>query len=160
MNLLNKNLTRILFALAITAAAASPSLADTAKKAEKKNPETLVSVPASEMKWRELAGTGGIRVADMRGSVTDGGAYEGFVEFPAGKHNPHHFHTQALPTVVLSGVFYAVFDDGKKVQYPAGSYYYIPAKVPHLSGCEPGPNCVLFQYQRDKFDLVPTTPAK
>ncbi|WP_307704238.1 cupin domain-containing protein [Variovorax paradoxus] len=89
----------------------------------------------------------------MRGSTA-------FVEFPAGKNNPPHFHTQSLPTVVLSGVFYAVFEDGKKVLYPAGSYYYIPGKLPHLSGCEPGANCVLFQYQNDHFDLVPTAKGE
>ncbi|MDQ0570959.1 hypothetical protein QFZ42_002793 [Variovorax paradoxus] len=65
-----------------------------------------------------------------------------------------------MPTVVLSGVFYAVFEDGKKVLYPAGSYYYIPGKLPHLSGCEPGANCVLFQYQNDHFDLVPTAKGE
>ena len=121
--------------------------------------EALVSVPAKDMKWREIPGTGGIRAADMRGSITGNGPYEAFVEFPAGKNNPPHFHTQSLPTVVLSGVFYAVFEDGKKVLYPAGSYYYIPGKLPHLSGCEPGANCVLFQYQNDHFDLVPTAKA-
>ncbi|MCY1516406.1 hypothetical protein D9M68_510340 [compost metagenome] len=57
---------------------------------------------------------------------------------------------------MLSGVFYAIFDDGKKVLYPAGSYYLLPARLPHRSGCELGAYCLLFQYQSDRFDLVPT----
>ncbi|RST51118.1 cupin domain-containing protein [Variovorax sp. DXTD-1] len=150
-----------LVAIAATAApawATSPvaPVAPATPSASTAAPETLVSMPAKDIKWREIAGTGGIRAADMRGSITGNGPYEAFVEFPAGKNNPPHVHTQSLPTVVLSGVFYAIFEDGKKVLYPAGSYYYIPGKLAHRSGCEPGANCVLFQYQADHFDLVPT----
>ncbi|MET3442901.1 quercetin dioxygenase-like cupin family protein [Variovorax paradoxus] len=158
-----KNLTGASVFLAIAVAAASASAASPTKKNSHKPAtaaEALVSLPAKDITWREIPGTGGIRAADVRGSITGQGPYEAFVEFPAGKNNPHHFHTQGLPTVVLSGVFYAVFEDGKKVLYPAGSYYYIPGKLPHLSGCEPGANCVLFQYQRDHFDLVPTAKAE
>lgn len=156
-----KNLACASVFLAIAVAAASAS-ADSPPKTAGHKPaaaEALVSMPAKDIKWREIPGTGGIRAADMRGSITGNGPYEAFVEFPAGKNNPHHFHTQGMPTVVLSGVFYAIFEDGKKVQYPAGSYYYIPGKLPHLSGCEPGANCVLFQHQVDHFDLVPTAKA-
>lgn len=141
------------FAVAAGVAAAAGSKVDTGAN------EPLVSLPATNLKWRELPGSGGIRVADVRGSLSGSGPYEAFVEFPAGMNNPHHFHTQALPTVVLSGVFYAIFEDGRKILYPAGSYYYIPGKLPHFSGCEAGANCVLFQYQEDHFDLVPT-PSK
>ena len=147
-----------LVAIAATAAPAwaTPPVAPAIPAASAAAPEMLVSMPAKDIKWREIAGTGGIRAADMRGSITGNGPYEAFVEFPAGKNNPPHVHTQSLPTVVLSGVFYAIFEDGKKVLYPAGSYYYIPGKLAHRSGCEPGANCVLFQYQADHFDLVPT----
>jgi quercetin dioxygenase-like cupin family protein len=151
--------TRLLstLSLVLAACALTPAFAASHDKGPGKAAahEKLVSLPASDLKWREIPGTGGIRAADVRGSITGKGPYEAFVEFPAGKNNPHHFHTQNLPTVVLSGVFYAIFDDGKKIRYPAGSYYYIPGKLPHLSGCEPGASCVLFQYQNDHFDLVP-----
>ena len=152
--LLDKLSFLVIAAATVPAWAASPT--SPAVGGNKAAAEALVSVPARDIKWRAIAGTGGIRAADVRGSITGNGPYEAFVEFPAGKNNPPHFHTQSLPTVVLSGVFYAIFEDGKKVLYPAGSYYYIPGKLPHLSGCEPGANCVLFQYQNDHFDLVPT----
>lgn len=144
--------------IAASASAATPAHKTAAAKGAK--PEALVSLPSKDLQWHDVPGTGGIRAANVRGDITGKGPYEAFVEFPAGKANPHHFHTQALPTVVLSGVFYAIFEDGKKVQYPAGSYYYIPGKLPHFSGCEPGANCVLFQYQNDHFDLVPVPTAK
>ena len=161
---MNNNFHRLIGALSLAAIAGvaasawatTPAKKDAGKAAAS---EALVSLPAKDLKWREVPGTGGVRAANVRGDIIGKGPYEAFVEFPAGANNPHHFHTQALPTVVLSGVFYAIFEDGKKVQYPAGSYYYIPGKLPHFSGCEPGANCVLFQYQNDHFDLVPTPVA-
>lgn len=134
-------------------AAASATLASAPAKTEAKA-QPLVSFPAAELQWRELPGTGGIKVADVRGSITGKGPYDAFVIFPAGKDNPYHLHTQNLPTVVLKGTFYAVID-GKRIQYPAGSFYNLPARMPHYSGCEKGDDCLLFQYQADHFDLVP-----
>ncbi|MCD2109420.1 cupin domain-containing protein [Rhodococcus erythropolis] len=113
-----------------------------------------ISFPASTLTWRELPDTGGIKVADVVGDITGSGPYESFVKFPAGKDNPMHTHSQDLPTVVLGGVFYATID-GKRVEYPAGSFYQLPKDLPHLSGCMAGADCLLFQYQTDHFDVVP-----
>ncbi|MFD7263675.1 cupin domain-containing protein [Streptomyces sp. NPDC059874] len=119
------------------------------------SPSEFLSFPASGRTWTELPNSGGVKYANVRGDLAGSGAYEAFVSFPAGKDNPEHFHKRDLPTVVLKGTFYAEID-GKRVQYPAGSYYNLPADKPHLSGCEKGDDCLLFQYQRDHFDLVPT----
>lgn len=123
-------------------------------KTTKAVPQPLVSFPTTDLKWRELPGTGGIKVADLRGSITGKGPYDAFVIFPAGKDNPYHLHTRNLPTVVLKGTFYAVID-GKRIEYPAGSFYNLPADMPHYSGCTKAEDCLLFQYQDDHFDLVP-----
>ncbi|WP_209448921.1 cupin domain-containing protein [Rhodococcus qingshengii] len=113
-----------------------------------------ISLPASTLNWRVLPDTGGVEVADVVGDITGRGSYESFVKFPAGKDNPMHTHSQDLPTVVLSGVFYATID-GHRVEYPAGSFYQLPKDLPHLSGCMVGTDCLLFQYQADHFDVVP-----
>ena len=68
--------------------------------------------------------------------------------------NALHQHSQTLPTVVLSGTFYAVID-GKRTEYPAGAYYKLPADLVHESGCTAAADCLLFQYQADAFDLKP-----
>lgn len=136
-------------ALATAAQAQSPMKAKSKARAQ-----PLVSFPTADLQWRELPGTGGIKVADVRGSITGKGPYDAFVIFPAGKDNPYHKHSQNLPTVVLKGTFYAVID-GKRILYPAGSFYNLPARLPHYSGCEKGEDCLLFQYQADHFDLVP-----
>lgn len=119
----------------------------------------LISLPAANLKWTEIPETGGIKFANVRGNLAGKGPYEAFVIFPAGKDNPFHTHSQNLPTVVLKGTFYAVID-GKRTEYPAGSFYDLPAKLPHYSGCNKGEDCLLFQYQADHFDLVPMDQKK
>ncbi|MFF2085983.1 cupin domain-containing protein [Nocardia sp. NPDC058176] len=147
--------TLAVFAVAVSATACSDATT-AASPATPAPTGPAISFPADDLDWRELPDTGGVRYANVRGDLAGSGPYEAFVEFPAGKDNPPHTHTSDLPTVVLSGTFYAVFD-GKRVEYPAGSFYTLTADVPHLSGCAPGPTCQLFQYQSDHFDLIPTT---
>lgn len=124
-----------------------------------KHKKELVSLPAAKLHWIELPGSGGVKYANVRGDLAGKGPYEAFVIFPAGKNNPYHLHTQNLPTVVLKGTFYAVID-GKRTEYPAGSFYNLPAKLRHFSGCTPAEDCLLFQYQADGFDLLPADEKK
>ncbi|WP_375101629.1 MULTISPECIES: cupin domain-containing protein [unclassified Pseudomonas] len=119
--------------------------------------DALISIPdVSESKWQEVEGTqGAVSYANVEGDLFGKGPYSAFVKFAKGTDNGLHSHSQALPTVVLRGTFYAVID-GKRVEYPAGSYYQLPANLVHESGCTAAADCLLFQYQADAFDLVPT----
>lgn len=146
-----------LTALLLSTQVFAKTAADGDKHATQAN--KLISLPAADLKWVEIPGTGGIKYANVRGNLTGKGPYEAFVIFPAGKDNPFHTHSQNLPTVVLKGTFYAVID-GKRVEYPAGSFYDLPAKLPHYSGCTKNEDCLLFQYQADHFDLVPVNQKK
>ncbi|MFD9030868.1 cupin domain-containing protein [Streptomyces sp. NPDC059567] len=137
-----------------TAAAAPPAVTASASPTATKGSSEFLSFPSPSRTWKELPGSGGVKYANVRGDLAGNGSYEAFVSFPAGKDNPMHVHSQDLPTVVLKGTFYAEID-GKRVEYPTGSYYRLPADNPHLSGCEKGEDCLLFQYQDDHFDLVP-----
>lgn len=138
--------------LALLLTAAGAFAADT-------SPKALVSLPVAQLKWQEVPGTqGAVRYANTEGDILSQGKgfYSAFVTFKAGTDNGLHTHTQALPTVVMAGTFYAVID-GKRTEYPAGSYYKLPAKQVHESGCAAGNDCLLFQYQDNNFDLVPVT---
>lgn len=115
---------------------------------------SAVSLPAGDLDWTELPDSGGVTYANARGDLAGDGPYEAFVEFPAGADNPFHTHSADLPTVVLSGTFYAVVD-GTRTEYGPGSYYDLPADLQHHSGCTAEAACLLFQYQSDGFDLVP-----
>nr|WP_314876683.1 cupin domain-containing protein [uncultured Pseudomonas sp.] len=118
--------------------------------------EKLISVPDSAaLTWKSVEGTNdAVRYANVEGDIFGKGPYSAFVEFKKGTDNGLHKHSQTLPTVVLKGTFYAVID-GKRTEYPAGSYYKLPANLVHESGCTAADNCLLFQYQADQFDLVP-----
>lgn len=148
---------RPLAALLFSAQLFSANAADGGAHA--KHQDQFISLPAADLKWVEIPGTGGIKYANVHGNLAGKGPYEAFVIFPAGKDNPFHTHSQNLPTVVLKGTFYAVID-GKRVEYPAGSFYNLPARLPHYSGCNKGEDCLLFQYQDDHFDLQPLAEKK
>lgn len=114
------------------------------------------SVPDSAtLKWQDVPGTqGAVSYANVEGDLFGKGPYSAYVKFRKGTDNDLHSHSQTLPTVVLSGTFYAVID-GKRVEYPAGAYYKLPANLVHESGCTAAADCLLFQYQADAFDLKP-----
>lgn len=56
--------------------------------------------------------------------------------------------------MVLRGTFYAVIN-GVRTEYPAGSFYDLPAGLAHFGGCAKDSDWLLFQYQTGPFDLVP-----
>jgi len=118
--------------------------------------EKTVSVPDSAaLKWQDVPNTNGaVSYANVEGNIFGKGPYSAYVKFRKGTDNGLHQHSQALPTVVLKGTFYAVID-GKRTEFSAGSYYKLPADLVHESGCTAAADCLLFQYQADAFDLKP-----
>lgn len=118
-------------------------------------PEALISLPNADLQWQAVPDThGAVTYANAEGNIFGKGDYSAFVTFKAGTDNGLHTHSQSLPTVVLKGTFYAVIDN-VRTEFPAGSYYKLPANLVHESGCTAAADCLLFQYQADKFDLVP-----
>lgn len=145
-------------ALAASAAAcsSSPSPPSTATVLD----DRAVSLPADQLYWQDVPGTAGaVSYANTQGDILSNGSgfYSAFVRFKAGTDNGLHTHSQTLPTVVMSGTFYARMD-GKEMLFPAGSFYNLPANKVHESGCKAGEDCLLFQYQANNFDLVPAAP--
>ncbi|QYX45790.1 cupin [Pseudomonas tussilaginis] len=118
-------------------------------------PEALISLPYADLKWQVVPNTNGaVTYANTDEDIFGNGDYSAFVTFKAGTDNGLHTHSKSLPTVVLKGTFYAVIDK-VRTEFPAGSYYKLPANRVHESGCTAEADCLLFQYQSDKYDLVP-----
>lgn len=118
-------------------------------------PTALISLPTAALQWQAVPNTNGaVTYANTEGDIFGKGDYSAFVTFKAGIDNGLHTHSQTLPTVVLKGTFYAVIDK-VRTEFPAGSYYKLPANLVHESGCTAAADCLLFQYQADQFDLVP-----
>lgn len=118
-------------------------------------PQALVTQPNAALQWHAVPNTqDAVIYANAEGDIFGKGEYSAFVTFKAGTDNGLHTHSQALPTVVLKGTFYAVIDNVRS-EFPAGSYYHLPANMPHESGCTAAADCLLFQHQTDTFDLIP-----
>ncbi|QII27217.1 cupin [Stenotrophomonas maltophilia] len=147
----------LLLAAALAATAAACSSSPSSQSPAIVLDDQAVSLPAQQLYWQDVPGTGGaVSYANTQGNILGNGSgfYSAFVRFKAGTDNGLHTHSQTLPTVVLSGTFYARIH-GKEMLFPAGSFYNLPANKVHESGCKAGDDCLLFQYQANNFDLVP-----
>jgi quercetin dioxygenase-like cupin family protein len=112
-----------------------------------------VLTPAADVKWADVPGFEGVKLAVVEGDPAKG-AHHSMMRFTAGfsaplhKHSANHYVTVVAGTPVL-GV------DGVETKLPAGSYFAFTGKKPHTTRCEAGADCVLFLDARGKWDVVP-----
>ncbi|MGH1483401.1 MAG: DUF4437 domain-containing protein [Geminicoccales bacterium] len=84
--------------------------------------------------------------------------YMAMVRLPAGLVSPPHVKTANMFGVVISGTIThnAVdADPSQETLLPEGSFYKVPAGLPHVSKCVSETDCVTFLYQDGKFDFLP-----
>jgi len=82
------------------------------------------------------------------------------VRLPAGLVSPPHIKSADMFGVILSGVMVhspVGADPDDDVVLPEGSFYRIPADVPHVSSCVSETECVSFLYQDGQFDFLPVS---
>lgn len=85
-------------------------------------------------------------------------SYMAMVRLPAGLVSPPHTKSATMYGVLISGemVHHRIdTDPASHVLLPAGSFYKIPANIPHISRCVSKIECVTFLYQDGKFDFKP-----
>jgi quercetin dioxygenase-like cupin family protein len=109
--------------------------------------------PAADLKWNDVPGFEGVRMAVVDGDPAKGPAHV-FMKFTAGFSSPRHFHHADHFVTVLAGTMVLAVD-GKDHVLPAGSYFSFRGKRPHSTRCEAGADCVLFLDARSKWDVVP-----
>ena len=83
------------------------------------------------------------------------------IRFPPGATSPPHLHSADYWGVTISGTMrhWTVGEseaDAKAL--PAGSYQMLPARVPHVSKCDPGAECVVLMHMNAKFDAKRLEP--
>ena len=130
------------------------TMACQARAAEKgKKDGTAVLIPADEIKWIDAPGFPGVKMAVVQGDASKG-PHHALVKLPAGFSAPLHHHSADHYATVLSGtVVFTV--DGQDHRLPAGSYFAFTGKKTHLTKCETGSDCVIFNDVRGKWDVVP-----
>lgn len=137
------------FAMTLAATAFSPYA--TAKDTKKGGSEVLI--PASSLKWSDVAGFPGVQMAVLEGNPAKG-PHHAMLKLPGGLSVPLHHHPSDHYVALLAGTM--VFTvDGKETRLPAGSYFSFVGKKRHTTKCEAGADCVLFVDSRGKWDVIP-----
>lgn len=114
---------------------------------------------AEELKWEDVGG--GLKLATLYGDH-EKTAFGGLLRVPAGHTSPLHSHSGAYESVQISGTssHWMKGEDGTKAKkMTPGSYWMIPAKTEHVSSCAAGADCIVFRWQKTKYDVAPSKDA-
>lgn len=112
-----------------------------------------VLAPAAELKWNDVPGFPGVKMAALQGDPAKG-ANHTMQKLPAGFSAPLHHHTSDHYVTVVTGTLVLTVD-GKETKLPPGSYFAFTGKKQHLTKCDAGADCTLFVDARGKWDVVP-----
>ena len=147
-------------AIAVAVAAALTMAASGLIEAHAKGGATLT--PAADMKWSDVEGFPGLKVAYLRGDAAKS-ANHIMLKLPGGFSAPLHHHSADHYVSVVTGTLVLTVD-GKETKLPPGSYFAFTGKKQHLTKCDAGADCTLFIDNRAKWDVVPegdkAAPAK
>jgi mannose-6-phosphate isomerase-like protein (cupin superfamily) len=109
--------------------------------------EGLRALQPEEIQWSQRRQSPDVFYAAIYGDPAKAGPYAFRVRAQAGHSLPPHTHPDERTVTVLSGTYWSgvgeSFDEGRLVAFPAGSFYVIPAGVPHFSAVLSGE--VVFQ---------------
>lgn len=105
-----------------------------------------------ELKWVDNPDVKGGRVAVLWGDPKTG-AYGALQTWPGGTEVPLHWHTFNSRGVVVSGTMHINSAKGMDRDVPAGSYFNVPGRMKHASGCRAGAECTFFVEQPGKGDI-------
>lgn len=141
---------RAIIAVIVVALAASPLLAQTAQ----------VVVTPGEIKYAPVPFAQGVDAAWLAGAPDAAGPYTLRVRISRDAKIPPHTHPDMRQITVLSGELYAgqgaAFDANAVKVYPAGSFFTMPAGVPHYVWAKSGE----VTYQESGVGPSPTALVK
>jgi hypothetical protein len=116
------------------------------------------SIAVDSLKYDDL---GGPKMAQISGDYKKG-PYSGLLKLPAGFTSPLHSHSGDYEAILVEGQMrnWLKGDDGSKaVKLNPGSYWTMPAKLEHVSACAAGKDCVIYVWQKTKFDFIASKDA-
>jgi quercetin dioxygenase-like cupin family protein len=143
-----RNATIFAMMLALAASAFAPfAVAKDVKKGG-----SAVMIPASDLKWNDVPGFAGVKMAVMDGDPAKG-PHHMMLKFAGGFAADLHHHSSDHYGTVVSGTLVLTVD-GKENKLPAGSYFSFKGKKQHVTKCEAGADCVLSMDVRGKWDVV------
>ena len=114
---------------------------------------TAVLIPAADLKWADVAGFPGVKMAVLEGDPAKGPNHF-MIKFAGGFVAPLHHHSSDHHVTVVSGTVVLTVD-GKENKLPAGSYFSFKGRKQHTTKCDAGAECVLAVDSRGKWDVIP-----
>ncbi|MFL4470637.1 cupin domain-containing protein [Tateyamaria armeniaca] len=112
--------------------------------------------PAQSLSWETTPE--GVAFAALSGDRWSE-AYFAMVRLPAGTTSPPHVKSADMFGVMIEGqMTHATADQENPTIIGPGSYYHVPANLPHVSACVSATPCVTMLYQDGAFDFVPVQP--
>ena len=123
----------------------------TTKTTNSKSSDVMIMMP-SDLKWTTAAGMPEVSMVDVEGNANTN--HHSFMKFSAGFNSALHSHTADHFTSVVAGTFLLTVD-GVEHKLPAGSYFALKNKKPHMAGCAVGAECIIFTDVRGKWDSLP-----
>ena len=139
---------------AMTLALAVSGFAPLVAAKDTKKGGSAVLIPASDLKWNDVPGFAGVKMAVMDGDPAKG-PHHMMLKFAGGFSADLHHHSSDHYATVLTGTLVLTID-GKENKLPAGSYFSLKDKKQHATKCEAGADCVLSMDARGKWDVVAT----
>ncbi len=95
------------------------------------------AVKPDEIAWKEIRRSPRLLRAMIHGEQENAGPFTFRVRAAAGHRLPPHTHPDERVITVLEGTYWSAvgdtWDDSKLIAFPAGSFYVVPAGVPHYS---------------------------
>ena len=121
--------------------------------------EEFIGIPLTALAWMPIPDDDGILVAILIGDPSKPGPLVARYDIPANREIAPHTHREVRSYTILSGVwelgFGETFDPHELQSFPQGSYYRLPAGVPHFQRA--GPEGAVIQIESfgpDTFDLI------
>jgi quercetin dioxygenase-like cupin family protein len=138
--------------IAVLACAAAPLLA-APQETQTASPSPAAKAPAApaaptlwsaaELKWTDNPAVQGAKQAVLWGDPQKEG-YGRLNRWPGGAEVSLHYHPFEVHGLVLEGTVTLTPDGGVAKELGPGSYWDMPGKVPHITTCKPGAECVFF----------------
>lgn len=116
-----------------------------------------VLTSAAELRWTEALGPGTPKVAVLWGDPTKDVDTGFLIRFPPDATSPPHVHSADYWAVTVAGTMRhwpTGESDADAKALPAGSDQMIPAKLAHVSRCDPGGECIVLVHMNARFDAV------
>ena len=120
--------------------------------AQEPNSSQSLSIPASQVKYKDL---GGPQLGTVWGDSAKG-AHGSFLRLPKGFVSPAHLHTGDYYGVIVEGSVTNAEAGQDEVVLASGSYYFQRGKADHVTKCVGNTDCLIYISQSKAFDFIPS----